>query len=103
MSAKDKINAKYLALHDALGSRRDAPDKELFDQQHRQVWADCDIELRARKVKLEAQTTLTPTEKQEFDELESIFPKPASSARNLADEIDELKALIKINKHEGLQ
>lgn len=73
---KDEIQAKYLALHNALGSRKDAEDKELFDQQHRQIWAACDIELKARKVELEAKETLSLKEQQELKELEVMLPTP---------------------------
>lgn len=73
---KDEIQAKYLALHDALGSREDTIDKDLFDQQHRQIWHDCDLELQARKAELEAKETLTPEEQQELSELEAMYPTP---------------------------
>lgn len=73
---KDEIQQFYLALHNALGSRKDAQDKELFDQQHSQVWRDCDVALADRKASLEEKETLTPQEQQELAELESIFPTP---------------------------
>lgn len=73
---KDEIQAKYLALHNALGSREDAEDKDFFDQQHRQVWRDCDFELKTRKAGLEAQETLTAKEQKELTELENMFPTP---------------------------
>ncbi|MBA7573639.1 hypothetical protein ES708_15437 [subsurface metagenome] len=66
----------YLAQHNALGSRKEAEDKELFDQQHRQVWIDCDTELKARKAELEAKETITLKESAELAELESMFPSP---------------------------
>ncbi len=49
----DKINAKYLALHNALGTKKDAVDKDLFDQQHRQIWNDWETELKAKLSKSE--------------------------------------------------
>lgn len=93
MSTKNEIKAKYLALHDALGARKDAADKELFDQQHRQVWTDCDTELKARRAELAALASHSDVEKQELRELEDMFPTPVPS-RNLAAEIDELKAKV---------
>lgn len=71
---KQEIEQKYLVLHDALGTRKEAEDKELFDQQHRQIWADCDTELKARKAELEAKETLTLEEQKELAELEELFP-----------------------------
>lgn len=71
---KQQILAQYLALHDALGSREDASDKNLFDQQHAQIWLDCDIALQTRKAYLEAQEPLTPQEQQELAELKALFP-----------------------------
>jgi len=67
------ILKKYLTKHDALGKQKDAPDKEAFDIAHRQVWSDCDNELRARKVELEAKASLSEEETQELDELNSRF------------------------------
>lgn len=72
-----EIKAKYLAQHDTLGSRKDAVDKALFDQQHAPIWADCDAELRERKAYLEAQASLTADETKELAELERMFPTPA--------------------------
>lgn len=74
---KNEIHAYYLALHDALGSPEDALDKELFDQQHRQIWHDCDVALCERKSYLQLQETLTPEQLQELTELLSMFPPPA--------------------------
>ena len=101
---KETINQKYLELHNALGKRKDAEDKEAFDIAHRKVWADCNTELKARKVELEMQGV----DGSELKELQIMFPKPDPPRRNLEAEIDELKAkldkaLIKINEHEGLQ
>lgn len=73
---KDKILAYWLALHDALGTLKDAEDKVLFNQQHRQIWADCDVELKARKITLEAMSSLTLKQQQELSELEMLFPTP---------------------------
>ena len=70
----NEINAKYLVLHDALGTRKDAKDKELFDQEHRQVWHDCDLELQARKAELVSSGELAPEEMEELRVLESLFP-----------------------------
>lgn len=91
-----EIKQKYLALHNALGSQKDAEDKELFDQQHRQVWADCDTELKARKAELEAMASLTPEQERELAELEAMFPTPVevTPPRDLAAEINEIKANI---------
>lgn len=76
MTTKSEIQATYLAQHDALGSREDAEDKGLFDQQHRQIWRDCDADLIDRKVQLEVMGTSTPEEQQELLELEHMFPTP---------------------------
>jgi hypothetical protein len=97
---KSEIEAKYLGLHDALGAREDAADKALFDQQHRQVWANCNTELGARKAELEKSVNLKPDEVQELRELEFMFPKPSPPARNLAAELDALTARVK--KLEGV-
>lgn len=70
----EEIRQKYLALHDALGSRKDAEDKDEFDRQHREIWNNCDEELQERKVELEAKDTLAADQQQELDELEDIFP-----------------------------
>ncbi|MBA7558671.1 hypothetical protein ES708_00278 [subsurface metagenome] len=64
----EEIRQKYLALHNALGSRKDAENKELFDRKHRQIWYDCDVELQQRKAELEAKSTLTDEERAELDE-----------------------------------
>ena len=71
---KDEIQTKYLALHDALGPRKDAEDKTLFDQQHGQIWADCDTELWDRMIKLEAKQTLTLVEQQELAAIKRLLP-----------------------------
>jgi len=77
----EEIKVKYLALHNALGTRNDAKDKELFDQQHRQVWANCDTELKARKIEMEKSINLKPVEAQELKELGFMFPKPILPVR----------------------
>ena len=88
-----EINAKYLALHGALGSRKDAEDKELFDQKHRQVWQNCDIELKARKEELLSLEELSEAEQDELNQLEIMFPSPPTiKPRDLPKEIDDLKA-----------
>lgn len=71
----EEIRQKHLVLHDALGSRKDAEDKELFDRKHHQIWHDCDVELQQRKSELEAKSTLTEEERAELDELETMFPE----------------------------
>jgi hypothetical protein len=76
MKTKDEIDAVYLAQHNALGSRKDAEDKDLFDQQHAQIWADCDAVLQDRKIELQAKVELTPEEEQELAKLEALFPTP---------------------------
>ena len=38
MVTKEEILAKYQDLHDRLGRQKDAPDKEKFDNTHRQLW-----------------------------------------------------------------
>ena len=91
---KNEIQQKYLELHNALGSRKDAVNKVLFDQQHRQIWADCDVELKARKKELESMTSLFDEQRLELSELISIFPEPSPPPRNLASEIDEIKKTI---------
>ena len=74
MATKNEIKAEYLALHNALGTREDAIDKDLFDQQHAQIWANCDIDLKARKAELKAKATLTIDESVELRELQALFP-----------------------------
>lgn len=69
----EEILEKYRAQHDALGAQKDAPDKEAFDIAHRQIWADCDQELKARKVELKAKASLSEAEGQSLDELNSRF------------------------------
>lgn len=69
----EEIRQKYLALHNALGSRKDAEDKDEFDRQHRQIWHDCDVELQQRKAELEAKGALTDEEKLELAEFEEMF------------------------------
>ncbi|KKL64061.1 hypothetical protein LCGC14_2168800 [marine sediment metagenome] len=49
-------------------------DKEFFDQNHRQIWHNCDVELEARKVGLIAKTTLTKDEVIELRELKIELP-----------------------------
>ena len=66
---RQEITQKYLTLHNALGSRKDAEDKEEFDRQHREIWRNCDEEIQERKVELEARDTLTADEQQELSEL----------------------------------
>lgn len=70
---KAEILATYLAQHDALGTRKEAADKEEFDKQHRKIWGKCDEELNERMVKLEGQETLTPEEQRELEELRAIL------------------------------
>lgn len=69
----EEIRQKYLALHHALGSQKDAEDKDEFDRQHRGIWDECDEELRQRKAELEAKGTLTDDERSELDELQDEF------------------------------
>lgn len=88
------IRAKYLELHNTLGSRKDAEDKELFDQQHAQIWANCDAELQTRKAELVAKTTLTKDEAVELKELKFQFPDPLPPFRDLAIEIENLRARV---------
>ena len=76
MSTKEQIETKHLGLHDALGTRKKATDKDLFDQKHRQVWTDCNTELKTRALELEGKTWLTATEDLELRELHRMFPKP---------------------------
>ena len=71
---KQEILNKYLNLHNALGSRRDAQDKDEFDRQHREIWGKCDIELQQRKAELEAKGTLSNDERAELAELNEMFP-----------------------------
>lgn len=90
-----KTKAKYLALHNALGSRKDADDKELFDQQHGKVWHDYDIEFQERKAKLLTKPNPTANELVELAKLESMYPTPSPEpTRDLAAEIDKIKAKV---------
>ena len=91
---KREIEDKYMLLHNALGRQKDAPDRELFDQKHRKIWADCNIELKQRKDELLNKPELSPEEKAELSELEDMFPR-AVPRRNLEKEIDDLKEKIK--------
>lgn len=95
MSTKYEIEAKYLTIHKALGTRKDAVDKDLFDQQHQQVWRDCETELKVRKVGLQAKPTLLKDEQVELSELKMQFPDPRPAPRDLAAEIDDLKQKVK--------
>lgn len=72
MPTEDKINAKYLALHNALGTRKDALDAEAFDIAHGKIWADCDVELKTRKEKLKAKSSRTDDENKELSTLKSL-------------------------------
>lgn len=65
----EEILAKYLSEHDALGAQKDAPDKEAFDEAHREVWRLCDEALRERLEELEDKDHLSPEEEQELVEL----------------------------------
>ena len=65
-----EILDKHLARHAALGSRKDAPDKDEFDQEHKQIWHECDVELGERLTELEAQDHLSPELEQELAELQ---------------------------------
>lgn len=94
MKTKAEIQAKYLAEHDTLGTRKDAADKELFDQQHRQIWIDCDIELEARFVELAIKPTLSKAETLELSELEVLFPKPSPPPVDLVAKLDAALARI---------
>ena len=91
---KIEILAKYLALHDALGSRKDTEDKEFFDQKHRQIWYDCDVELELRKAELLAKSKPTIEEQVELQDLQMMFPEPTPPRRDLAKELDELIAKV---------
>lgn len=57
-------------------------DEDEFNYEHQNIWMGCDAELRERLAELEAETSLTMDEE---------------------DEVDELRAFLKINEHEGLQ
>ena len=70
---KDQIQQHYLSKHNALGTRKKARNKELFDQRHRQIWADCDTELKARKAELEALPSLNAEQAQELKELRELI------------------------------
>jgi len=97
MSDKNEILKSYLTQHDALGTRKDARDKEQFDIDHRAVWAACDAELRTRKVELQEKPSPTQAEAAELAELTQQFPEPSASGgppRDLAAEIDALGARI---------
>lgn len=87
---KQEIQQKYLELHNALGTPKDAKDKEAFDTVHRKIWADCDVELKARKTELEARGL----DSVELRELREMYPEPPPPSRNLIKEIDELKVEI---------
>lgn len=70
----EEIRQKYLARHNALGSCKDAEDKDEFDRVHREIWHECDVELQERKAELEAKGTLTDDEESELGELQEVFP-----------------------------
>jgi len=93
-----EIKKKYLEIHNALGARKDAKDAELFDVEHGQVWADCDVELKARKDELVVKIILTEDEVVELRYLKMEFPDPLPPSRDLAAEIDVIKAdIVDIN------
>lgn len=66
---KEQILKKYRAKHSALGSREDSDDKDEFDREHREIWNECDQELRERSVELENKDRLSPKEQQELEDL----------------------------------
>lgn len=72
---KNEIQAKYLARHNALGTLKDAKDKDEFHREHRAIWHEYDVELQQRKVELEYKEKLTKAQKAELLELEALFPK----------------------------
>jgi len=65
-----EILDKHLARHATLGFRKDAQDKDEFDQEHRQIWNECDQELRERLTELQAEEHLTPELEQELTDLQ---------------------------------
>lgn len=73
MATKAEIQAKYLTQHDALGTWKDAGDKELFKQKHGEIWHNCDVELQERKTYLETQINPIPEEQQELRELQAMI------------------------------
>lgn len=92
-----QIQAKYLAHHDALGSRKDAINKELFDTQHAQIWANCDADLRARKAELKTRESLTDEERIELAELEVMFPTISEKAQKQQEAFKRATDAIKAN------
>lgn len=75
MATMSEILEKHRALHKDLGRRKDAPDKEEFDEKHRKLWADCDNALIARRTELLAKGELTVEESKEAGELKEILRK----------------------------
>jgi hypothetical protein len=97
MSTKDEILQDYSARHDALGPCKDAQDRDAFDAQHCQLWADCDAALNARKVELQEKPSPTQAEAAELAQLDFMFSDPPASGgppRDLAAEIDALDARV---------
>ena len=74
-----EIQAKYLKLHDDLGTKADAIDKAQFDIDHQKLWSDCDAELKGRMDDLIAKINPTPNEQLELDNLLTMFPKSISN------------------------
>lgn len=58
----NEILNRYLHLHSELGQQVDAKDRETFDIKHRQIWGDCDVDLRDRMSELEAKPKPTDDE-----------------------------------------
>ena len=95
---KEEIQAKYQKLHDELGIERNTVDKAAWRQAHAKVWADCESELKVRLVELDSKSNKNNVEIKELNDLQVMFPKPIPPPRDLAKEIDELKAEIAVLK-----
>lgn len=71
MPTVENIKEKYLKQHDALGTRKDSPDKDKFDVQHRAIWAECTKKLKARRDTLALKDKAEITN-DELDELSAL-------------------------------
>ena len=93
---KTEILENYLTMHNALGTRKDALDKDEFDGKHSKIWTDYDVELTARKEELRAKSVPSKVEREELSELKVMLPDPSPPSRDLAAEITMLTERIKL-------
>lgn len=74
MKTINEINDKYKAIHTALGTQKDAPDKAKFNNDHRALWSSHQAELSALRVILQAKGAgIFPAEQADLDILNWIM------------------------------